>query len=45
MRKALLIAILSSLVISAAIVAVVMLTLLGIVEHRWLGKRRAEDEA
>ena len=33
------------LVISAAIVAVVMLTLLGIVEHRWLGKRRAEDEA
>ena len=33
------------LVISAAIVAVVMLTLLGSVEHRWLGKRRAEDEA
>ena len=33
------------LVISAAIVAVVMLTLLGIVEHRWLGKRRGEDEA
>lgn len=33
------------LVISAAIVAVVMLTLLGIVEHRWLGKRRVEDEA